>query len=378
MKLIDKLEQINNSMADLRDRIENAKTVEELNNFNDELNTLKLEKEDIVNKMNEEGDKQMKNYLETEQASLDFATIQMNSKTKTEARQAWTNKLVENGISVSDKDNYLPKKLELELQTILTRSNPIFPLFKVTNIGAMLIARDLTSTDEAQVHIPGTTKVKQTATLKVSGIKPRMVYKAQSINEIDRRTIDNFGELYDTIVAELAQRVIDKVVDLALIEGSATDGETGSPQNENGFISIMNETNTNKVIKVKGKADIVVGIEEAVDAIDAIGKKYLIVTKAQKRQILSAVRAKFPQTTFFNNNKDIADTFGVDEIIIYNGVKEIQPIVMVEGAYSIDMQPLNRIEQFKFDTNENDILVETPATGRPVVFGGIAVVDTTK
>lgn len=49
---------------------------------------------------------------------------------------------------------------------------------------------------------------------------------------------------------------------------------------------------------------------------------------------------------------------------------------MAEGAYHIDHQPLARIEQFQLLRNENDILVETPATGRPVAFGGIAVIDT--
>ena len=48
---------------------------------------------------------------------------------------------------------------------------------------------------------------------------------------------------------------------------------------------------------------------------------------------------------------------------------------MAEGAYAVDMQPLNRVEQFKIDTNTNDVLVETPASGRAVAFGGIAVVD---
>ena len=196
--------------------------------------------------------------------------------------------------------------------------------------------------------------------------------------KIDKRTIDNFDELYQLLVAELAQRVVDKVVDLALVEGSATDGETGEAANENGFISVMNETNTNKVKKINGKADLVSAVEQAVDAIDAPGKKYLVVTKAQKRDILDALRKKFPQSTFLNNNRDIANVFGVDELVIYQGTKALMPIVIAQDAYHVDMQPLNRIEQFRLDTNENDILVETPATGRPVAFGGAVVIDTIK
>lgn len=380
MKLIDQLETIDNQLKDLGDKISNAEDKETIESLMAEVKELKNAKAQLIIQMEEETvEKQVsKNYLETEQALHDFVEIQMNSRGESEIKNAWEAKLVENGVTITDKDNYLPKKLELDIQTVLTRSNPVYPIFKHTNVGAILVARDFTSDDEAKVHVPGTTKSRQTATLKVSGLKPRMIYKATSINEIDKRTIDNFSELYQLLVAELAQRVIDKIVDLALVEGSATDGETGEATNENGFISVMNETNVNKVKKINGKADIVAAVEQAVDGIDAPGKKYLVVTKAQKRDILDALRKKFPQSTFLNNNRDIANVFGVDELVIYQGTKALMPIVIAQDAYHVDMQPLNRIEQFRLDTNENDILVETPATGRPVAFGGAVVIDTTK
>lgn len=380
MKLIDQIESIDNQLKDLGDKISNAEDKETIESLMAEVKELKNAKAQLIIQTEEETvEKQVsKNYLETEQALHDFVEIQVNSRGESEIKNAWEAKLVENGVTITDKDNYLPKKLELDIQTVLTRSNPVYPIFKHTNVGAILVARDFTSDDEAKVHVPGTTKSRQTATLKVSGLKPRMVYKATSINEIDKRTIDNFSELYQLLVAELAQRVIDKIVDLALVEGSATDGETGDAQNENGFISIMNETNVNKVKKINGKADLVAAVEQAVDAIDAPGKKYLVVTKAQKRDILDALRKKFPQSTFLNNNRDIANVFGVDELVIYQGTKALMPIVIAQDAYHVDMQPLNRIEQFRLDTNENDILVETPATGRPVAFGGAVVIDTTK
>lgn len=380
MKLIDQIESIDNQLKDLGDKISNAEDKETIESLMAEVKELKNAKAQFIIQTEEETvEKQVsKNYLETEQALHDFVEIQMNSRGESEIKNAWEAKLVENGVTITDKDNYLPKKLELDIQTVLTRSNPVYPIFKHTNVGAILVARDFTSDDEAKVHVPGTTKSRQTATLKVSGLKPRMVYKATSINEIDKRTIDNFSELYQLLVAELAQRVIDKIVDLALVEGSATDGETGDAANENGFISVMNETNVNKVKKINGKADLVAAVEQAVDGIDAPGKKYLVVTKAQKRDILDALRKKFPQSTFLNNNRDIANVFGVDELVIYQGTKALMPIVIAQDAYHVDMQPLNRIEQFRLDTNENDILVETPATGRPVAFGGAVVIDTTK
>lgn len=380
MKLIDQIESIDNQLKDLGDKISNAEDKETIEGLMAEVKELKNAKAQLIIQTEDTTvEKQLsKNYLETEQALNDFVEIQMNSRGESEIKNAWEAKLVENGVTITDKDTYLPKKLELDIQTVLTRSNPVYPIFKHTNVGAILVARDFTSDDEAKVHVPGTTKSRQTATLKVSGLKPRMVYKATSINEIDKRTIDNFSELYQLLVAELAQRVIDKIVDLALVEGSATDGETGEAANENGFISVMNETNVNKVKKINGKADLVAAVEQAVDGIDAPGKKYLVVTKAQKRDILDALRKKFPQSTFLNNNRDIANVFGVDELVIYQGTKALMPIVIAQDAYHVDMQPLNRIEQFRLDTNENDILVETPATGRPVAFGGAVVIDTTK
>lgn len=372
MKLIDKIEEINNSITELVAKVENSQDIEEVKQLTEKLNALKDEKQTLENG---EINKVEKNYLETNAASKDFATIYQNSRNTEEFHNAWNAKLEENGVEITDEGGYLPKRIEMEIQTVLTRSNPVFPLFKVSNQGAILYTRELTSEDEAKVHVPGTKKEVQTATLKTSGVRPKMIYKMQSFDEIDKRTINNFSELYEVIVAELAQRVIDKVVDLALFEGEATDGETGTAATENGFISIKNEKDTNKVAHVDGKTDLVNALEEAVDAIDAPGKKYLIITKQQKRAIIKALRTKYPNSVFKSSNAELASEFGVDEIVIYNGTKAISPTVMAEGAYAVDMQPLNRVEQFKIDTNTNDVLVETPASGRAVAFGGIAVVD---
>lgn len=383
MKYIDKLEEIDNKIETLRTNVKRAETIEEIENAMAEIETLKDEKQNLLQTEDVNMHKQATNYLETDQAVHDLIEIQKNAPKRKDERDAyiknaWEAKLVENGLTITDKDSYLPKRLQLDIQTILTRPNTIFPIFKHTNLGAILVAREFTSADEAKVHKPGTQKEHQNSTLKVSKVDPRMIYKLAGINEIDKRTIENFDELYQLLVAELAQRVVDKVVDLALVEGSATESGTGSADAENGFISILNETNENKVKRIPGKTDIVAALEEAVDSIEAPGKKYLIVTKAQKRAILDAVRKKFPTTTFFNQNQTIADTFGFDELLIYQGTKPILPTVIAENAYHVDMQPLNRIEQFRLDTNENDILVETVAAGRAVEFGGIAVVDTSK
>lgn len=372
-KWIDELEEVNNRLDELKGLVKNSQSVEDVDKFTTEYKDL-VERKNALEKTKPNKEQKM-NYLETQQSLKDFVAIQTNNKLSVEERvTAWNEKLAENGVTVTDPSAYLPKKLELELQTVLTRANAVFPLFRVTNAGAILISQELTSNDEAQIHTPGTTKTRQAATLTVSGIKPRMIYKAQSIDEIQKQTLSSFENLYETIVAELAQRVIDKVVDLALVEGTATGAE-GASATENGFISVTTETNTNKVKHVSGKDDLIAGVESAVDEITVGGKKYLIITKAHKHAILKALRTKFPQMTVRNNNTDIADALGVDELVIYQGTKAIKPTVMAEGAYAVDMKPLNRIEQFRFDTNENDILVETTASGRPYLFGGIAVID---
>lgn len=372
-KWIDELEEVNNRLDELKGLVKNSQSVEDVDKFTTEYKDL-VERKNALEQTKPNKEQKM-NYLETQQSLKDFVAIQTNNKLSNEERvNAWKEKLAENGVTVTDPSAYLPKKLELELQTVLTLANAVFPLFRVTNAGAILISQELTSNDEAQIHTPGTTKTRQAATLTVSGIKPRMIYKAQSIDEIQKQTLSSFENLYETIVAELAQRVIDKVVDLALVEGTATGAE-GASATENGFISITTETNTNKVKHVSGKDDLIAGIESAVDEITVGGKKYLIITKAHKHAILKALRTKFPQMTVRNNNHDIADALGVDELVIYQGTKAIKPTVMAEGAYAVDMKPLNRIEQFRFDTNENDILVETTASGRPYLFGGIAVID---
>lgn len=372
MKTIDKLEAISNKINDVKTRIEASNDLDEIKELVAEAEKLKARKNEL---QQTEAKVEMKNYLETDKAMHDFAKVMDNAVSTDGMRKAWNEKLKENGITVTDKDNLLPKKLELEIQTLLTRANPVFPLFKVTNMGAMLVSRELRSTDEAHVHIRGTEKKTQSASLTLSAVKPKMIYKKQSFDEIDKRTIDNFAELYELVIQELTQRVIDKIVDLALVEGTATDGETGEAEKENGFIGILHEADTDKVKHVDGTKDLVTAVEDAVDSIDAPGKKYLIITLAQKRAILNALRAKFPNAVYRNNNAELAAEFGIDEIVIYRGVKELKPIVMAEGAYGIDMQPLTRIEQFKIDTNTNDVLVETPASGRSIEFGGIAVID---
>ena len=118
-------------------------------------------------------------------------------------------------------------------------TNPVFKVFRVTNVGALLVSRSFDSSDEAKVHKDGEQKVEQSATLTIDTLEPVMVYKLQSLAERVKRLQMSYSELYNLIVAELTQAIVNKIVDLALVEGDGT----------NGFKSVMLETNAKKIKK---------------------------------------------------------------------------------------------------------------------------------
>lgn len=374
MKLIDKIEAVNNSINEKLKAIENATDTQEVKDLFVELNALKAEK----NTLEKEGTAvttQVTNYLETEKARKDFVKIFANAKTNEEFKNNWNVKLAENGITVTDDGNYLPHKIELEIQSATIDAHPVYALAKQSDNGGILVAREFTGESGAKVHVRGTKKDSVNTNLKASGIKPQFVYKRTSIDEIDMKAFKDAGEILESIVVDSTHEIFGKIEELMLVSGTATEGETGTAEEENGFVSVLSEKDTNKVKHFNGKSDLIGAVEDAIDSIEVPGKKALIVTRAQKRAILNALRTKFPNAVYRNNNAELAAELGVDEIIIYKQAGEIRPTVMAEGAYAVDMTKLDRIEQFKIDTNENDLLIESLATGRPALFGGIAVVD---
>lgn len=70
-----------------------------------------------------------------------------------------------------------------------------------------------------------------------------MVYKLQSIAERVKRLQMSYSDLYNLIVAELTQAIVNKIVDLALVEGDGT----------NGFKSIEKEADAKKIKKLLQK-----------------------------------------------------------------------------------------------------------------------------
>ncbi|MGL5895738.1 MAG: hypothetical protein ACRCZN_01975 [Lactococcus lactis] len=377
MNLIEKKEKENrinelkNSKSKKLAELEATSSLEEGKSIDNELEGINLEIIKLENELteSEKGDKKpMNNYIGSKKEVKDFVESLKNAPTKEVASQNWAKKLSNNGVEITDTDNYLPKKIVEAITTSLTESNPVFPLFRITNVGAMLISQEFDSDDEAQVHEVGTTKKEQEATLKLSSIQPAMIYKLQSIHELVRRTLGSIDDIVDLIIAELTQRIVDKIVDLALVEGDET----------NGFRAIQTDKNVKRVKEIATPDSFVDGVEEAVDFVrQSSGLNYLIVTTEQRKQLLKELRDLNKNVRIKNDDAEIASEVGVDGIVVYRGTKTLKPIVLVKDAYHVDMDEMTQIRAFKWETNENKFLVEVVAAGHVDKMYGAAYLTLT-
>lgn len=324
---------------------------------------------DAQNKLNENNGEitMTKKYIESKNSITDFMEALKSATNKQDVKNKWNAKLAENGLEIKDESLVLPTRLVTSIESALTNTNPVFKAFKLTHVGALLVTQGLESSDEAGVHVEGTEKTVQSAVLTVDAISPAMIYKIQTISERAKQLNTNFDEIYETIVAELTQAIVNKAVDLALVEGNGT----------NGFVSIANEKDAKKVKKITA-AKYVDGIEDAVDFVRATGGvKYLVVTAAQRKAILAEVRALNPNARVRNSDAEIASEVGVDELVIYTGSKTLKPTVLVQDAYHIDMKDLTKVDAFEWKTNENAILLESLSAGKAEKFATGAVITIT-
>ena len=200
-----------------------------------------------------------------------------------------------------------------------------------------------------------------------------MVYKLQSLAERVKRLQMSYSELYNLIVAELTQAIVNKIVDLALVEGDGT----------NGFKSIEKEADDKKIKKITtkaksaGKTPFADAIEEAVDFVrPTAGRRYLIVKAEDRRALLDELRQATANANvrIKNDDAEIASEVGVDEIIVYTGTKAVKPTVLVDQKYHIDMQDLTKVDAFEWKTNSNMILVETLTSGHVETLNAGAVI----
>lgn len=363
--------EVKNAIEDLPKVQELEKTISE-----NSIEIIKIENELNAQEEKPKGKAKMTNFIESQNAVTEFFDVLKKNTGKTEIKNAWKDKLAENGVTITDTTFELPRKLVESINTALLDTNPVFKVFRVTNVGALLVSRSFDSSDEAKVHKDGEQKVEQSATLTIDALEPVMVYKLQSIAERVKRLQMSYSELYNLIVAELTQAIVNKIVDLALIEGDGT----------NGFKSVTNETDVKKIKKITtkapatGTAPFADAIEEAVDFVrTTAGRRYLIVTAAQRKTLLNELRGLVSNAyvRIKNDDTEIASEVGVDEIIVYTGSKNISPIVLVDQKYHIDMQDLTKVDAFEWKTNSNIILVETLSSGHTESLKAGAVITIT-
>ncbi|CAM3229901.1 phage major capsid protein [Lactococcus hircilactis] len=369
----NELKARNNELKELilaENNLENAEKFDK--EFKENLIKITESENDITEAKNKlvnepKGEQKMSKYIESKNSVVDFIATLANSRTKEEVKNKWRAKLVENGVTIKDDSLMTPNRLVSAIETSLTDSNPVFKVFNLTHVGALLVSQGLTSDDEAQVHIEGTEKTVQSAVLTIDSITPQMIYKIQTISERAKNLQANYDEIYSVIVAELTQKIVNKAVDLALIEG---DGK-------NGFMSIANEKDTKKVASISG-AKYVDAIEDACDFVrGTTGTKYLVLTAAQRKLVLAELRALNTNVRIKNNDADIADEVGVDELIIYTGTKAIKPTLIVDKTYHIDMKDLTKVDAFEWKTNENAILIESLSAGKVEKLKAAAVITVT-
>ena len=360
--------EVKNAIEDLPKVQELEKTLSE-----NSIEIIKIENELNAQEEKPKGKAKMTNFIESQNAVTEFFDVLKKASGKSEIKNAWNAKLAENGVTITDKTFELPRKLVESINTALLNTNPVFKVFRVTNVGALLVSRSFDSANEAQVHKDGQTKTEQAATLTIDTLEPVMVYKLQSLAERVKRLQMSYSELYNLIVAELTQAIVNKIVDLALVEGDGT----------NGFKSIDREGGAKKVKKITTKAKkagetpFADAIEEAIDFVrPTAGRRYLIVKAEDRRALLDELRQATANAhvRIKNDDAEIASEVGVDEIIVYTGTKAIKPTVLVDQQYHIDMQDLTKVDAFEWKTNSNMILVETLTSGHIETYNAGAVI----
>ena len=360
--------EVKNAIEDLPKVQELEKTLSE-----NSIEIIKIENELNAQEEKPKGKDKMTNFIESQNAVTEFFDVLKKNSGKSEIKKAWNAKLAENGVNIPDTTFQLPRKLIESINTTLLNTNPVFQVFRVTHVGALLVSRSFDSSGEAQVHKDGQTKTEQNAALIINNTEPVMVYKLQSISERVKRLQMSYSELYNLIVAELTQAIVNKIVDLALVEGDGT----------NGFKSIDKEGDVKKIKKITTKAKsagqtpFADAIEEAVDFVrPTAGRRYLIVKAEDRKALLDELR-QAPANAHVrikNDDTEIASEVGVDEIIVYTGTKAVKPTVLVDQKYHIDMQDLTKVDAFEWKTNSNMILVETLTSGHVETYNAGAVI----
>ena len=371
--------KIENQIDTLKDKLKNSASSTDAQELDTLLNSLVGEAQasmhDIANlqkKLDDEGDFEMNNskvkkYQDTTQAVKDWADIYRNSASKEDAESKWRDKLVENGVSIDGKTELLPTQVDLGIQSVI-EDNPIFDIMQHVNAGT-LVYKKFSTSDTAVVR--GTdynitaSKTEQNSTLDVKDLPQNEIYKLTSVSY---KAMKNMGAELDTFIAqELTQNVINKIVDLALYDGTgnASDANAGFDAvaaKDSAAVHVEYQTGTSLATAIQANSFRATGGGATV--IDNSGtstgqqNRVLIVNTDDYAEILGeALKLQYQV-------ENIPKWLGVDSVIITKTTsKNYKPIVMTKNAYIVAMDDFDKFDWYNVLSNRNTSEVVALANG---------------
>ena len=343
-----------------------------LNNLVGEAQSQMHDIADLQKKLDTEGDLEMnkskvKNYMDTAQAVKDWADIYRNSGSKEDAEEKWRNKLVENGITIDGKTELLPTQVDLGIQSVI-EANPIFDIMQHVNAGT-LVYKKFSTTDTAVVRGTGynitENKVEQSATLDVKDLPQNEIYK---LTTVSYKAMKNMGAELDTFIAqELTQNVINKIVDLALYDGTGNASDANA-----GFDAVVSADSAAVHVEYPKGSSLSTAIQAnsfratggGATVIDNSGastgqqNRVLIVNDSDYGKILGdALKLNYPV-------ENVPKWLGVDSVIITKTTsKNYKPIVMTKNAYIVAMDNFDKFDWYNVLSNRNTSEVVALANG---------------
>lgn len=372
----DKLE---NQIDTLKTNLKNSTSLTDAQELDTLLNNLVGEAQSqmhdiaaLQKKLDDEGDFKMNNskgksYADTAQAVKDWADIYRNSASKEDAEAKWRDTLAENGVNVDGKTEMLPTQVDLGIQSVI-EDNPIFDIMQHVNAGT-LVYKKFDSKDTAVVRGTGynitENKAEQSATLDVKDLPQTEIYK---LTTVSYKAMKNMGSELDTFIAqELTQNVINKVVDLALYDG------TGNASDQNaGFDAVVAADSAAVHVEYPKGSSLSTAIQAnsfratggGATVIDNSGNstgqqnRVLIVNSDDYGKILGdALKLNFPVD-------NVPKWLGVDSIIITKTTsKNYKPIVMTKNAYIVAMDDFDKFDWYNVLSNRNTSEVVALANG---------------
>lgn len=305
-----------------------------------------------------------KSYLETSAAVKDWVEILNSSSNNQDAKTKWEAKLSENGMTVDGDTSELPAMVDLGIQSAISE-NPVFGLFTKAP-GGKLVYKKFETSDTAvtrgQAYNITEQKTEQESTLTVKTLAPNQIYKLTSV---DYRTLKEIGDqLAPFIATELSQFVIDKIVDLALYDGTGTDdtNKTG------GFDAVASDASAVQVSYTGSLADAVRN-----NAFRAVGTGAVTVTPAGASNATTTTLIVNPAdyaailstaTALNYNVADVPSWLGVGQIIVKEfASKKYKPIVLKAGAYTVAYDDFDQFDWYNIMNNTNKTEVVALASG---------------